>query len=67
MSQAATFKDDEVFQAACELVKIKPTSRQFNKWKRNTGAAYVVRQKAQAVVRNKMKKEGRWKNGPSCS
>lgn len=65
MSQAVTFKDDEVFQAACELVKIKPSSRQFNKWKRKAGAAYAVRLKAKAVVRNKMKKEGRWKNGSS--
>lgn len=36
----------KVFFRACELAEIKPTRRQFSKWKREIGTAFKYRNQA---------------------
>lgn len=37
-------KTDAVFQSACNAIDLKQTSRQYSKWRRKVGAAYLHHQ-----------------------
>lgn len=51
-----TDKDDTIFEKACELAKVKPTTRQRSKYKNQRGDAWAMHHKARAVLRNAEKK-----------
>jgi hypothetical protein len=44
-------KTDTLFNAACDLAKLKPTTRQGSKWRNEKGKAYACRFEATSKMK----------------